>query len=129
MIICETEFKTVDPKDKDIALTEVDYYAWSPPKDGITNHRLSLRKRFSTGNYELYRKYVTTFIRIVPGVGKDISLESDGAEEIVIATPDLQEAIDRAGQEVKRFHNYESRDKICRHAYPLLAHGCKSPDR
>lgn len=53
MIICETEFEQPDPNDPEIALTEVDYYAWIPQAADVPNHRLSLRYRFATNQYEV----------------------------------------------------------------------------
>jgi len=131
LIICETEFRTPDPDDPTIAMTEVDYFAWVPPTPGIPNHRLSLRKRLTNGNYEVYRKYVNTTITSGDIAGMPVThiqhkRGADDSEKVLISTPDLQAAIDCAKAEVKRFHGYESQDKVCQHKYPQLAFGCKA---
>ena len=129
MIICETEFQVPDPNDPEIALTEVDYYAWIPPTPECPNHRLSLRFRFATGQYELYRKYVTTRVAavVVPQGGVIIGVQhkADGDKEVVFADADLGKAIDFARDQVKKFHGYESKDQVCTHEGRGRAFGCK----
>ena len=129
MIICETEFQVPDPNDPEIALTEVDYYAWIPQPADVPNHRLSLRFRFATGQYELYRKYVTTRVAAIVGPqGAAVSLiqhKADGVEEVVFADTDLGKAIDFARDQVKKFHGYESKDQVCTHEGRGRAFGCK----
>lgn len=129
MIICETEFQVPDPNDPEIALTEVDYYAWIPPTPECPNHRLSLRFRFATGKYELYRKYVTTRVAAIVGPqGGGIGIiqhKDDGDEQVVFADADLGKAIDFARDQVKKFHGYESKDQVCNHEGRGRAFGCK----
>jgi len=130
MIICETEFQVPDPNDREIALTEVDYYAWIPPTPECPNHRLSLRFRFATGQYEVYRKYVTTRVAAIVGPqGDAVSLiqhKADGDEQVVFADADLGKAIDYAEGEVSKYHGYEkSKDLVCNHEGRGRAFGCK----
>lgn len=131
MIICETEFRQPDPNDPEIALTEVDYYAWIPQSADVPNHRLSLRYRFATGQYEVYRKYVTTRVAAIVGPqGDAVSLiqhKDDGDEQVVFADKDLQAAIDFANGEWHKFHGPEghTEDKACTHEGRGRAFGCK----
>lgn len=129
MIICESEFKEPDPNDPEIALTEVDYYAWIPPTPECPNHRLSLRYRFAAGHYELYRKYVTTRVAAVVGPQGDgvsvIQHKADGDEQVVFADKDLGKAIEYASTQIEKYHGYESKDQVCTHEGRGRASGCK----
>lgn len=129
MIICESEFKEPDPNDPEIAKTEVDYYAWIPPTPECPNHRLSLRYRFATGQYELYRKYVTTRVASIVGPQGDgvsvIQHKADGDEQVVFADRDLGEALEYASTQTEKYHGYESKDQVCTHEGRGRAFGCK----
>jgi len=132
MIICETEFQVPDPNDPEIALTEVDYYAWIPQPADVPNHRLSLRFRFATGHYELYRKYVTTRVTAVVGprgggiVG--VQHKPDGNEQTIFTDKDLGKVIDYAEGEVRKYHGYEkTKDQVCTHEGRGRAFSCKVP--
>src|SRR5271157_4943396 len=61
MIACESEFETEDGNHPGYSLCEYDIYGWIPfrkaAERGITNHRLSVWKNLSTGEYEMYRNY------------------------------------------------------------------------
>ena len=50
-----------DKVDPDTSLPEVDAYSWIPAKwhDQMPNHRLSLRYRYSTKEFEVYRRLWT----------------------------------------------------------------------
>lgn len=130
MIICETEFETPDPDDPAIALCEVDYYAWIPRTQGIPNHRLSLRKRLTSGQYEVYRRFAYTVIGEIQdwteGSSKIIQHKDTGYEQIIFTTDSLQEAVDFANAEAKKYHGPEvGNDRVCTHSYPNRALGCK----
>jgi len=124
MIICESEFETPDPNDPEIALTEVDYYAWIPQPAAVPNHRLSLRYRFATGQYELYRKYARTLIAATDNVVL-IQHKADGDEQVVFADKDLEKAIEYASTQTLKYHGYESKDQVCTHEGRGRAFGCK----
>jgi len=102
MIVCESQFRVPDRDNPAIALHEVDFY-----QSG--DHRLSLRYRFDPARYEVYRK-----------------MYADDTEQLVFAFPDLQLALDAGGTLWSRkFSSDREADQVCRHEYPVKAHGCK----
>tara|TARA_Y100000310_G_C20635890_1_gene791136 strand:- start:519 stop:938 length:420 start_codon:yes stop_codon:yes gene_type:complete len=130
MIICETEFITPDPNDPEIALNEVDYYAWIPQTPGVPNHRLSLRYRFSTGQYEVYAMLVKR--EVTPFVGAiAVTQRPTGTEVTRFISTSLQEAIDYADNQWHLYHDSwahdggKQNDQVCTHQYPTRAFGCK----
>ena len=62
--VCQSQFYDKDGNpmpdkvDPDTSLAEVDVYSWIPAKwhDQMANHRLSLRLRYSTKEFEVYRR-------------------------------------------------------------------------
>ena len=125
MIICESEFVDPDPNDPDIAMTEVDIYAWIPRTPGMPNHRLTIRKRLTTGNYEVYRKFVKREVQDFPDAVM-ISHRETGTEVVAFADPSLEKAIEFANTEAIKYHGPGmTEDKVCRHRLPQRAMGCK----
>ena len=126
MYVCESQFNVPDKNILDIYLHEVDWYAWIPKQPLMPNHRLSLRKRISTGNFEVYRAFMDTSIIRMPGV-VGVSLTPNGrVEQIVHAGPSLADALEAGNREAKKYHGDEcGNDQVCEHRYPNIAAGCK----
>ena len=136
MIVCDSEFDHPDPQDPSIALTEIDYYAWIPLTKGVPNHRLSLRKRLfnSAGQpvnwYEVYRRFMTTEVHGVIdatlGGLMSIQFKDGGAEQVMFTSPNLQEALDFACAEARKYHGPDmSKDVACAHRYPNRSDVCR----
>jgi hypothetical protein len=112
MIICEHEFEYtgLDPN-PNYYFIEIDRYAFIPypaqQKFKIESHRLSLRKHVD-GTYEHYRKF------------------SDGREEIVNKTKNLQEALDFATAEFEKYWSkIDDHDRACDHSRAAdMYHDC-----
>ena len=115
MIVCPNEFDQQDPKDPDISLIEVDFYAGIPPSPAVRDHRLSLRKRFfppgfGPAMFELYRHFHDT--------GEDIAIERSLS---------LAKLLRRAHCEYERFHGVSAPDRVCIHQPPCRAFTCPVP--
>ena len=112
MIICETQFTRCppDPQDPDISLHEVDFYSHIPITSATNrNHRLSLRYRLSTKQWEIYMAYY-----------------DDSEKRVVWSGDDFTTAIERANQIVKhQWGQSMGNDKVCQHERPGKAHGCR----
>lgn len=82
-----------------------------------------------TGKYEVYRAYAVAVgfeRKIGIGVISGVSNLPLGKEEIVFESGNLQEAIDFADKEYRRFHGERSwPTEVCQHKYPkksILCH-------
>jgi hypothetical protein len=115
MIVCDREFDQRDPKDSDISLVEVDFYAGILPNPAVRDHRLSLRKRFfapgfGPAMFELYRHFHDT--------GEEIAIER---------SVNLARILRRAHCEFERFHGRSAPDRVCTHLPPWRAFTCPVP--
>jgi len=97
-----------DHKDPDCALPEIDCYAWIPAKfwqsGEIPNHRLSLRFRYSTGEFEVYRWRMRWQHKSKP---------SDDSE-VILKSKNLKEVCTFINDEVRRFHGHEFEATPCK---------------
>jgi hypothetical protein len=114
--VCEYSFNpnVRDKDDPDVCLHELDFYSWNGDRT-IAGHRLSLRKRISTGEYELYRR----FFRPLEHNGK--------TETIICKSADLQTVLDAGVEEWRNIYQSEcSPHRVCRHEYPEKAVSCEA---
>jgi len=128
MIVCELLFDREDPEQKGYSLLEEDYYAWIPAGSALPNHRLSVRKNLTTGEYEVYRRWMQRWVRVTVNTLHEVQ-DDRGEEEIAFKSQSLQEALDFACNEWNRFHlgHFQRRregDQVCTHQYPKKAIGC-----
>lgn len=123
MFVCESEFVAVNLNDPDIYLTEVDWYAWIPRTPGMPNHRLSLRRRISTGQFEVYRAFVDTTALAMPGLVA-VTNTPNGIHQVIF-TGDLAGALAAGNAEARKYHGEEvGNDKPCEHRYPNRSSLC-----
>ena len=134
MNVCPREFDAPDPRDPSYSMTEIDFYAATPPRlhDPMPNHRLSLRRNLVTGRYEVYRQYVNTVEArgVLAGQSFTLVTTRDGdLEEVALETADLGEALKFADEEcVKRFGGGSWDDRVCDgHRLPALF-TCPDPE-
>lgn len=126
MIVCERDFESPDHADPRYSLAEVDMYAWVPAGSGARNHRLSLRRNLVTGEFEVYRRYVTR----VAGqfAGAVIVTNVDDGDEEVAFTGSLEGALQFGNREWNAFHatddHEREEDRACEHGGPSRAYSC-----
>jgi hypothetical protein len=130
--VCEFSFEHPDPKDSSIALHEIDFYAWIPHKFQKTtpNHRLSLRFRFSSKNFEVYRRFSqpVRFVDSERNLLIDTSKDT-GLEQTIFDSKSLGESLAFANGEYVKFHGRRHEDKVCLHKYPQQASFCGKEDK
>lgn len=97
MIVCEESFRGINSHGVRYANYEIDFYAWTPPGK-VRDHRLSLRKNLTTGQYEVYRGY------------------SSSETEEIIFEGELQDALQIGDNETVRFHLFDPEDEACDHS-------------
>ena len=126
--VCEYSFKHPDPKDPTIALHEVDFFAWIPHNFHKTtpNHRMSLRFRFQTKKFEIYRR----FFQPVQFMDKERNIfvatsKDTGLEQIIYESESLKEALSFANGEYLKFHGKREPDVVCEHEYPNMSSFCE----
>ena len=111
MIVCESTFKEspADKNDPSIALHELDIYATvKQPRPGHCDHRLSMRYRWASGEFEVYRRY------------------RDDDKDSVVFAGCFHEALETANLEYVRQWGERQDDTECTHEVgPGRAHGCR----
>lgn len=111
--ICESEFDCPDPDDPSIYLTEIDIYAWisivKQQQFKIESHRLSMRKRIATGEYEIYRQF------------RD-------HQEVIFKSKDLKDTCDQINEQWELMHGREGYkrdpDVPCKHVPGEMSFSC-----
>ena len=123
--ICKTQFFLEDGSpfrnnkdsgfDQDTSLPVIDCYAWIPAKfrEEVPNHRLSMRYRFSTDEFEVFRL-----------VWRSVS--QDEREVVVFKSKDLQETCTFMNDEVRHYHGHEYRAIACDHHKDRKRDNCKA---
>ena len=124
MLICELSFQVPDSDTPGYSLHEVDYYAGVPACNrDVPNHRLSLRKNLTTGNFEVYRRYLRRKVVTKPCF-MVISSTDMGLEEVMFAGS-FSEAMAYGDSEYRKYHGGKEPDKVCQHEWPNRAVSCK----
>lgn len=59
MLVCEKSFDTPDWSDNTFSLSEFDFYLYIPKQKLSENHRLSMHKNLTTGQFEVYKYHHT----------------------------------------------------------------------
>lgn len=116
--ICESEFDTPDPDDPSIYLTEIDIYAWisiqKQRENHVISHRLSLRKRIATGDYEIYRQF-------------------SHSQEVIMKSKDLKAICERINEEWEKMHGTpgytRDPDMPCLHVLGKMSMSCRIDKR
>jgi len=125
LIICETEFETEDPN-TGYSRTEIDYYSHIPffCLGDVRQHRLTLRKNLRTNEYEVIRVYkewtLTSRESLTIISGREV-----GRVEVVFKSQSLQEAVEFANEETRKYWGSREPDVVCEHKPPKLYWNCK----
>ena len=113
MIVCEYTFTREDPHDSNYSMREVDWYAYVPIKtrNGVDNHRLTLRKNLVTEEYELCRAsyHLGTGLR----TGFDV----------IFKDRDLAKVVEHGNAELGKFWPDTDGSTVCTHT-PEHMHRC-----
>lgn len=115
--VCELMFERQDCETPSLSYKEVDYYARSTPRVGIGSHRLSLRKKQASGEYEVYRRFMERRGYALAGGGQLVSgvTHEDTGLERVVYTGTFEGALRFASREMLSFYGGDPGDKPCRH--------------
>jgi len=110
MIICESEFERLNPKNPDFAAHEVDIYMHIPYPSSLTQqHRLSIRKNLKTGMFEAYRHYTPQTLQ--------------KPDEIMVQNKDLATVIDFTNAQARKYWGHDSNnDQVCDHQKTVGLH-------
>lgn len=125
LVICEFDYQFPDPDRPEIALAELDFYAWIPKQKDTPNHRLSLRKSLVKEIWELYRFIWTEAKTVASSTFFMATTGIEGYEEVIFSSKDLQECLSFANGECLKFHGERELDKVCTHKYPNARDNCK----
>ncbi len=108
MIVCESTFKEspADNRDLGIALHELDFYV-GPDRAGRHDHRLSMRYRWTTEEFEVYRHF------------------NDDRPDSVMFAGCFHLALESGNLEYVRQWGVRHDDKECTHDGLGKAHGCR----
>lgn len=121
MIVCETEFILPDPKNPEIAMTEIDFYESIPANVSVhpsENHALRLRKNLKAGKFEVYRYFFTR---------KHFNLKTEAPlVKVVFADKDLAKAVKFADGECQKYARAtDIPTQVCEHKPPVVRDDCK----
>lgn len=121
--ICEYGFESEDKSHKGYSMKEVDCYAFIPPsaqkKLGVQNHRLTVWKNLTTGEYELISVPMEERIQnlILPGnVLTMISNTATGDKyTVVIKSKDLAVICEEASGLQQKYWGHDMTYLVCTH--------------